>query len=147
MARYSEWWFSRFSDEWWDLTTLRGFAGGLLSILQNLIGFFLMFVLALLLGIISSETGEPSGAFSLLFLPTVFGSIFVGAGLVYLAHKSDRITQLTRTFSGRIAAVVVVYGAFWLFLTYNHLLAFWAAIAYMFGKAVTLLGIFIGHRL
>lgn len=113
---------------------------------MNLIIFLLMSVLAILLEMVSSETGEPSGDFGLLFFPTVFGSVFIGAGLIYLAHKSDRVTQLARTFSGRAAALIVVYGAFWLFLTYNHLLAFWAAIAYMFGKAVTLLGIFIGHH-
>lgn len=146
MGRYSEWWFSRFSDEWWDLTTSRGFVGGLLSVLLNLLMFFLVFVLALLLGLLSSETGAPGATFDLLFFPTVVGSVLVGAGLVYLAHTSDRVTELTRTFSGRVVAVVAFYGVFVVLLAYNHLLAFWAALAYMAGKTMTLLGIFIAHR-
>lgn len=55
MARLSEWWFNRFSDDWHDLITTRAFLGGLAGIVLYLMMFLALFVLASSLGLIPSE--------------------------------------------------------------------------------------------
>ena len=141
--------FGGFSADWQDLTTIRGFLGGALSIAVNLVVFGLLFALAVLLDVVPPESAGSGGdgVLGLLFLLVVVGSAIVGGGWYYLFQRSDRVKRLMKTVSGRLAVQLGFYGGFWFLLTYDLTFGVFAALALVFGKAIALVGIFVAGRL
>jgi len=141
-----DWESHQFSDNWQDLTTIRGLVGGVLSIVSNLVVFALLFLLALMLDAVPQIPAESGGSL-LPFLIVVSASAFVGGGWYYLFQRSDRAKELMQTVRGRLAVQSAFYGGFLLLVTHDAVMGIWAALALVFGKGVTLLGIFAVGRL
>lgn len=83
MGRLSEWWFGRYSDDWTDPSTARGFLGGLFQAV-------LFFILYMLLFLLWTDSVEPFAAYSTVgIVLSGAGGVAVGGGLAYLGHTRE----------------------------------------------------------
>lgn len=114
MGRLSKWWFGRFSDDWTDPSTTRGFLGGLVQAV-------LFFVLYMLLFLLWTDSVGPLAEYSTVGLVlSGVGGITVGGGLAYLGHSRERVREiwisLSTQFSTRGFVLLVALGGYWLIL-------------------------------
>lgn len=149
MARLSEWWFSRFSDEWYDLTTTRAFLGGLLGVFVRLVGFLSLFVLAISWGLLPPGTiaSDPPSGFLLGLLIVMGIAVLIGGGSPYRYHTSTRFRELSTRFWFRVPIILGLFGFYWLLVVFTPVYAVWFAFSYCAARAFVCVGIYVSSRL
>lgn len=150
MGSLSEWWFSRFSDEWYDLTTTRAFLGGLAGIVLYIIIFVSIFVLASSMGMIPSERlardSAPPG-FLLGFLVVMLIAVLTGGGSPYRFHTNERFRELSTRFSFRTPVILGFFGFYSLLVVFTPVYAVWFAFFYCAARVLVYVIIYMSGRM
>ncbi|WP_049969270.1 hypothetical protein [Haladaptatus cibarius] len=145
MTSLSERWFSRFSDDWEDPSTARGFFGGLWQIGLQTVLFVLLFYLSISMDIAKLGGWYLPNDFILAF--SVLLGILLGGGLNYLHYTRERFKRLGRTFTYRITMIIGVYGLYVLLLSIHSFHGIMFALANIVAKILLLLGMTISRKL
>lgn len=130
----SDRWFSRFSDDWADPTTLRFVLGGLFQTALHLVLFVLVALLA-------APLAPPTGDVVLVRFAavTLVGGV-LGGGLVYATARSARLQRRFHTFVGRFATIAAYHGVYAALLLSAPTLGVWYAFVFLATRVTGLVG-------
>ncbi|WP_266079256.1 hypothetical protein [Haladaptatus caseinilyticus] len=145
MASLSERWFSRFSDDWEDSSTVRGFFGGLWQIGLQIVLYILLLNLTDSLGITSFDSSQKANA--VIIWVAVFLGVLLGGGVNYLHYTRERFKQLGRTFTYRTTMIIGVYGLYLVLFSIHPVHGIMFALANIVAKILLLLGMTISRKL
>lgn len=145
MASLSERWFSRFSDDWEDPSTVRGFFSGLWQIGLQIVLYVLLLTLTDSLGITSFDSSQNANAV-LIWVAVLLG-VLLGGGMNYLHYTQERFKKLGRTFTYRATMIVGVYGLYLVLFSIHPVHGIMFAFANIVAKILLLLGMTISRKL
>ncbi len=145
MASLSERWFSRFSDDWEDPSTVKGFFGGLAQIVLQSVLFVLLLALSISAGI--TEFGIPETPNGLILVSALLLGVLLGGGPSYLQYTRDQFRRLGQTFTYRITILIGVYGLYTALLAYHPVCGIWFAIAAVSAKILVFLSLAVSTKL